>query len=172
MTRWLALAVIVLGGVPLTWAAADPLTLESGKPVILVCETQSTVVAPEAASTKGALRVRLEVKDETVPDVTKPDPAKPDRTGTWSVVDLAASHTASFAARLKDACAPGCPLYLAKGGVAPELWAPKRAALGTLAPGEPLTVAAIDAMTLKLRASTFIDKDIAALEQGECRVEK
>ena len=167
MTRWLALAVIVLGGVPLTWAAADPLTLESGKPVILVCETHSTVVAPEAASTKGALRVRLEVKDETAPD-----PAKPDRTGTWSVVDLAASHTASFAARLKDACAPGCPLYLAKGGVAPELWAPKRAALGTLAPGEPLTVAAIDAMTLKLRASTFIDKDIAALEQGECRVEK
>ena len=162
MKRWLALAVIAFGGAPLTCAAAEPLTFEPGKPIILACETQSTVVAPEAASTKGALRVRLEVRDA----------ASADRTGTWSVVDLAVSHSASFAARLKDACASGCPLYLAKGGVSPELWAPKRAALGTLAPGEPLTVAAIDPATLKLRASTFIDKEIAALEQGECKVEK
>ena len=147
-------AVTVLAWLPAP-ANADQLALAIGKPVDLSCETQSVVVAPEAATTKGSVRVRLEAKDGA--------------SGSWSVLDLAAAHTASFAARHKDVCGAGCAISITPGKPL-ELWAPQRAAPGTLPGGTALTLATIDLSTLKLRASTFLDKDIAALEQGECKV--
>lgn len=137
-------------------AASDPLVLATGKPIELDCDSQAVVVAPEAATTKGTLRVRLEAKE-------------PLDTSSWTVADIAIAHTGSFAARHKGGCAGGCTLTVAKDGPF-ELWAPKRVSPGAMAPGEALSVATIDPATLKLRASTFIDKDIAALEQGECKV--
>ncbi len=45
-------------------AAAEPLKLEAGKLVTLTCQTQSIVVKDNGpAPTKGAITVRLEVKD-------------------------------------------------------------------------------------------------------------
>jgi hypothetical protein len=157
----LALAAVLAATGLLTAAAtAAPLAFELGKPLTLACQTHSTVVAPTAASTIGKLRLRLEAKDTN----------GSDRTGSWSVIDHDTAHTASLAARLKDGCATSCILHLGNAA-APELWAPKRAALGAVGVGEPLTVAVIDPLTLKLRASTFIDKEIAALEQGDCTLE-
>ena len=155
MKRRLALAVLTCWAGLSVRVRAEPIVLTVGKPVDLACETQSVVVAPEAATTKGTVRVRLEAKDGA--------------SGIWSVLDLAAAHTASFAARHKDGCGAGCALAITAGKPL-ELWAPKRAAPGSLPGGAALTLATIDLTTLKLRASTFLDQDIAALEQGECKV--
>lgn len=158
MNRW---AAVIAGALALCGPVhATPLTIEANKPLELTCDTQSVVVAPEAATTKGRIRLRLEAK---------PAEQGSGLIGTWSVLDQAAEHTASFASHHKAACAVACELELTKA-TAFQLWAPKRAAPGTLATGSELTVAVIDTQTLKLRASTFIDKDIAALEQGDCRV--
>jgi hypothetical protein len=136
-------------------ALADPLVLAAGKPVDMSCDTQSVVVAPDAATSKGTFRIRLEAKDSA--------------SGLWSLIDMAQAHTSSFVARQKDTCAQGCLLAITAEKPF-ELWAPKRAAPGSLLATEPLTVATLDPVTLKLRASTFLDKDVAALEQGECKV--
>ena len=151
-------ALAILCAVSATGLHADPLTLETGKPIILACTTHAVVVAPEAASTNGTFRITLTTRDQT----------GADHTGTWSVADVTAAHTGSLAARFKEVCAPGCPLN-ASDGKPIELWAPSRAALGSLPAGTTLTVAALKPDTLKLSASTFIDKDVAALEQGECK---
>jgi hypothetical protein len=137
--------------------AGAGLSLDAGKPVVLSCETQSVVVAPEAATTKGTIQVRLSAV------------AGASVGGTWAAGDVASQHTASFAGRHKTVCANGCEFAVVKG-TSFELWAPKKAAPGSLGAGEPLTVVVIDGETLKLKASTFIDKEIAALEQGTCSV--
>lgn len=148
---------LVAGVVGLSMPAVAGLSLEAGKPVVLLCETQSVVVAPEAATTKGTIQVRLTAV------------AGATTSGTWAAGEVATQHTASFAGRHKTVCADGCEFALVKG-TSFELWAPKKAALGSLGAGEALTVAVIDGETLKLKASTFIDKEIAALEQGTCTV--
>ncbi len=152
--RALALVASVAG-------CAEPgvagLSLDAGKPVLLSCETQSVVVAPEAATTKGTIQVRLTAATGTSVG------------GTWASGDVASQHTASFARRHKAVCETGCEFAVVKG-TSFELWAPKKAAPAAMGPGEALTVAVIDGETLKLKASTFIDKEIAALEQGTCTV--
>ena len=158
MSRALPLAVVaaVLLIVP---AVADPLKLTPGTPVMLKCETQSVVLIPEAASSTGEIRLKLELRDNT----------GPDQDGVWSVAAIAASHTASFAVRGKDTCAAGCFLNLGKGARF-ELWSPRRVSPASMPAGEPLTVIAIDTATLKLTASTTISNAIAALEKGDCKV--
>lgn len=138
---------------------AESLVLEMGKTVLLACTTHAVVVAPEAASTNGTFRITLSAKDQT----------GADRTGTWSVADVTVAHTGSLAARFKDLCAAGCPLN-APTGKPLELWAPVRAGLGSQPAGSALTLAALKPDTMKFSASTFIDKEVAALEQGECTV--
>lgn len=142
------------------WAvpAMAGLSLDAGKPVVLSCETQAVVVAPEAATTKGTIQVRLTAV------------AGASVGGTWATGDVAPQHTGSFAGRHKASCSIGCEFALVKG-TSFELWAPKKAAPAAMGAGEALTVAVIDGETLKLRASTFIDKEIAALEQGMCTVQ-
>ncbi len=157
----LASAWIVLGEAE----AARALELEAGKPIFLSCQTHSTVVAPTAASTKGTIRVRLEVKETEGQNLVATD-----RVGIWSVTSLDQAHTASLASRLKEACANGCALHVASGSSI-ELWAPKRGPISSVGVGEPLTIAVIDPVSLRIRASTFIDNGIAALEQGECALE-
>jgi hypothetical protein len=147
-------AVFGLASLPV---AAAPLAVEPGKSVLLICQTQSVVVAPEAASSKGEIRIRLEGKVASGTALI----------GSWSALEVGASHAASFIGRHKGECVAGCELALDKGSSL-QLWAPKRAAPTSLAAGAPLTIAVIDAETLKLRASTFIDNAIAALEQGTC----
>lgn len=152
--RSLALVACVAG-----WAnpAVAGLSLDADKPVVLSCETQAVVVAPEAATTKGTIQVRLTAV------------AGASVGGTWAATEVATQHTGSFAGRHKAVCANGCEFALVKG-TSFELWAPKKAAPAAMGVGEALTVAVIDGETLKLRASTFIDKEIAALEQGTCVV--
>ncbi|MEQ1697573.1 MAG: hypothetical protein ABL901_17200 [Hyphomicrobiaceae bacterium] len=136
---------------------AAGLSLDTGKAVVLSCETQSVVVAPEAATTKGTIQVRL----TAVAGATSG--------GTWATAEVATQHSASFAGRHRALCVDGCEFALVKG-TSFELWAPKKAAPGSLGAGVALTVAVIDGATMKLRASTFIDKEIAALEHGTCSV--
>ena len=142
-------------------ADAEPLKLFPGTPVTLACETQSVVLIPEAASSKGEVRLKLDAAAAG---------SYAGARGTWSVTGLDASQTASFAALDRERCKNGCDLIAAEGRKI-ELWSPKRTAPGTLLAGEPLTVAVIDPETLKLSASTVIGNAIAALEKGECKVE-
>lgn len=139
-------------------ALADPLKLEPGNPVEIVCETQSVVVAGEAKVSKGVMRLKLEAA------------AEPGgmQAGTWSVVSVDATHASSFAAVHKEACAQGCPIQNGPKSQ-PMLWAPKIAMPDAMTGEAALTVTAIDPQTLTLKASTFRAKDLAALEQGECR---
>ncbi len=116
------------------------------------CQTQSVVVAPEAASSKGAFRMTTTLSDTL-------------DSGSFSIADPDASHTASFAAR--HLCRASCELLVAKYP-ALELWLPSKQAPTAMPTGQPLTVAVLDTATGKLRASTIIDNAIAALEQGTC----
>lgn len=139
-------------------ALADPLKLEPGKPAEIVCETQSVVVAGEAKVSKGALRLKLEGAAE----------AGGVEAGTWSVDSVDAGHAASFAHVHKAPCATGCPIQLgAKSQL--MLWAPRIAMPDAMSGDAALTVTGIDPDKLTLKASTFRAKDLAALEQGECR---
>jgi hypothetical protein len=152
------IAAAALAGPILTSSAAgaEPMSLQAGKPAVISCETSAVVVAPEAASTRGLVRMRLEAHAG-------------DATGQWTITDIAATHTASFAARHKEVCASGCALIIAPG-VPVQLWAPGRVAPASIAAGAPLTIATLDPATFKLKASTIIDNAIAALEQGECKI--
>ena len=161
MSRGLRQAAAGLGSLVLVSAAhADPLKLVPGTPVTLVCATNSVVVIPEAASTRGEVRLQLEAAQAGSEAGAK---------GTWSVAGWAANHTASFAAIDHQRCKTGCDLTAAEGRKI-ELWSPKRASPAALPPDEPLTVVAIDPITLKLTATTVIAKVIAAFEKGECSV--
>lgn len=154
---WPALAIAC--ALSATGLHAEPLLLETGKPLLLACTTHAVVVAPEAASTNGTFRITLEAKEQS----------GAVGSGTWSVADVSAAHAGSLATRFKEICAAGCPLILPDGKPA-ELWAPVRAAVGTVPAGQALMLATVKRDTSMLAASTFIDKDIAALEQGECQV--
>ena len=151
----LALACQLIAAAPVA-VLAEPLKFEPGKPLTISCETQAVVVAPEAATTKGVLRLRL-------------DPKEPGTASVWSVLDLDAAHSSSFAARHREGCATGCPLENVTGPKV-ELWAPKKALPAAQPATESLTIATLDISTLQLRASTFLANDIAALEQGTCAV--
>jgi hypothetical protein len=141
-------------------AAADPLQLETGKPVEITCETQSVVVAGEARVSKGTMRLRLAAAEQT----------GGAQAGTWSVIAVDDGHAASFAHLHRQACAAGCPIQTGPRSQ-PMLWAPRMALPEAMDGDAALTVAAIDPEKLTLKASTFRAKDLAALEQGECRRE-
>jgi hypothetical protein len=148
-------------------ASADPaLNLTIATPLDITCETKAVAVAPEAKTTAGTLRVRLNRTD---------DGTTGTMVGTWTVIETATRHSASFAALQSMACKDGCPLGTtpqadARPPVKVELWAPRRATLDGISPNVALTVAALDLTAMTLRVSTFLDKQIAALEQGDCRI--
>lgn len=139
-------------------AVAEPLKLEPGKPFEIACETQSVVVAGEAKVSRGSLRFRVTPAAEPMGG----------QAGSWSVIAVEGSHAASFASVHKEACAGGCPVQIgAKSQL--MLWAPRLAMPEAMEGNAALTVAALDAEKLTLKASTFRAKDLAALEQGDCR---
>ena len=123
-------------------------------PVAWVCETHAVVVAPEAASSKGVFKLR-----------TTPESGE---AGVWVSSDLQEAHKGSFLA-LHPGCAKGCAYSVTANATRLELWAPKKVAPSGMPKGEPMTVATLDLTTGKLRASSFIDNAIAALEQGTCK---
>lgn len=161
------LAVVAYAaGLPGPAAAADappePL-VKPGARAEVSCETQATQVAPEAKISAGLLRIRLDLSAAT--EASASGPGAP---GSWIPLQHAPSHLASIAARHRDACQGGCPIYVGAGGTVLELWVPRRTTLDKTAPGETLTIAVIDLTTLKIKASTFLDQQIASLEQGSC----
>jgi hypothetical protein len=162
---WATAGVLAfLGSTP--GRALDALAMVAGTPLELSCDTKSVVVAPEAKTTTGTVRLRLELKASSTGDGSL--------TGAWAIIETTPAHTASFAAQQAIACKDGCPLT-ATAPAGPdkpmriELWAPRRAAIDGISPNVPLTVAALDTGARTLRVSTFLDKQIAALEQGECK---
>ena len=62
-TAWPALAIAC--ALSATRLHAEPLLLETGKPLLLACTTHAVVVAPEAASTNGTFRITLEAKEQS-----------------------------------------------------------------------------------------------------------
>lgn len=145
--------------------AAEPLLkFEPGARVILACDTQAVSVAPAAASSSGTIRIALTFVDE----------AASRRTGSWTILDVQADHTASLAARQRTACASGCEIEFAPLKTQwPDfvLWAPKPADPVALAANELLSVLALTSTTLAFSASTFLGTGITGLEKGTCRRE-
>jgi hypothetical protein len=141
-------------------SATPVLTVEAGKPFDLRCETQATQVVPDAKVSAGAFRVRVTA------------PAVSGEAGSWMPIDRDTRHEGSLSARHAEGCKAGCPAYVTAGEGASiksvELWAPRRTTMEKVEVTEPLTVAVIDATTWKLKASTFLDRGIASLEQGTC----
>ena len=158
MMRVRATALISVSALALTTAArAEPLKLEAGKPVRLSCQTQSIVVKDNGpAPTRGAVTLRLEIKD-------------PAAASTWTPVSADATHTGAFANTQKAACATGCPMTVPVNGE-PQLWAPAAKSIDKLGPDEVLLLAVIKSDTLTLKASTFRGQSIEALESGTCTV--
>ena len=69
--------------------AAEPLKLEPGKPVTLTCKTQSIVIKDDGpAPTKGAVTLRLEVKD-------------PAAASTWTPLTADDAHKGTFVSLLR-----------------------------------------------------------------------
>lgn len=135
-------------------APADAaIVLAPGVTITLDCSTQSVVVAPTAATSNGIVRLALTPGEGTV-------------AGTWTIVRVADTHSASFARAQETACKAGCELMTGAGGRL-ELWAPKRAAPGANG-GASLTLAVLDMASLDLKASTFAGGDLSALETGTC----
>jgi len=150
--------VALLLVVSITPARAEPLKLEPGKALELLCETRGVVVATDAANaTSGQTRLRIE-----------PEAGSAAR-GTWTIVASEETHKAGIGVTLKETCAKGCPFDVSAKGEA-QLWAPGVKALNNLADGEALSIAVIRPEDQSLRASTFRGKDIEALEEGTCRV--
>jgi hypothetical protein len=138
-------------------AAAEPLKLDFGKPVILTCQTQSIVVKDDGpAPSKGAVTLRLEVKE-------------PATASTWTPVSVADAHKGAFASAFKTTCAMGCPMTVPASGE-PQLWVPAAKSIDKLGPDEVLLLAVIKPDTLSLKASTFRGQSIEALESGTCEV--
>lgn len=138
---------------------ADPLKLQPGKPIELICDTKSVVVATDAAdATSGKLTLALEADT----DGTK--------SGSWRIVSVDEAHKGSFAGSRRERCAKGCPITIAAGGDI-QLWQPEPKSLDKLGDGESLLIAVIKPDGLALRASTFRGKDIEALEGGQCRMD-
>ncbi len=139
-------------------AAVEPLALEVGKPVEIVCTTKAVNVAEEAKVSEGALRLKLQSKSATGSDAD----------ASWSVVSVDATHPASFAFIQRESCASGCPLDLATER-GPTLWGPVKTMPDKLEAGKSLSLAAIDAKTWQIRISIYRDRQISSLEQGECK---
>jgi hypothetical protein len=138
-------------------AAAEPFKLEPGKAVTLTCQTQSIVVKDDGpAPTKGAITLRLEVKD-------------PATASTWTPLTADDIHKGAFATAFKTTCASGCPMTVPTNGE-PQLWAPAPKSLDKLGDDEVLLLAVIKPETLGLKASTFRGHAIEALENGTCVV--
>ncbi len=170
--QWTISAAIALAFVSASARAQEQakpelLALTVNQPVEITCETKSVAVAPEAKTSAGTLRLKLEPKDASSTSLA----------GSWIILESATPHTASFAQLQATACKDGCPLYALipasntdKSSV--ELWAPQRATLDGVPATTLLTVAALNLKAMTLRVSSFLDKQIAVLEQGDCRVTK
>jgi hypothetical protein len=148
-------------------AKPERLKLSVSEPIEITCETKSVAVAPEAKTSAGSLRLKLLPKDASATSVT----------GTWSILDASSQHAASFALLQATPCKEGCPLHAltppsSTDKTSVELWAPQRATLDGVPATTLLTVAALDLKALTLRVSSFLDKQIAVLEQGDCKVTK
>lgn len=159
-----AALVILIGGEAA--AAGEPVKLEAGGILDITCETQATQVAPEARVSSGSLKLRLLRHAAPVVGLS---PSDQPAAGTWTASLSGTPHAASIAQRHAESCKSGCPLHIGGDGKAFELWVPRRVSLDQAAPGEMLTIAVIDATSLKLKASTFLDRQIASLEQGDCK---
>ena len=179
-------------------AGLAPLKLSPGTPLELICQTRAVSVADEAKATTGRIRLRLEATpgdaatSSTPPAATSATPSgsaasggNPDKapspaaasasptassplTGRWTVLDVPAAHAASFALMHRETCAAApCPLDI---GAPPavNLWAPSKTMPDKLAAGVSMTLVAVDLDRRTLRASSFRDNAIAALEQGDC----
>lgn len=155
-----ALASIALATIVISAAVADQLAIQIGRPVEVSCETQATQVAPTAEISAGTFRVRI----DAIADAAN------GAAGTWTILNRADTHLGSLTERHGSPCKGGCPLYAPPDGKTIELWVPRRTTIDKAAPGELLTIAVIDTSTLKLKASTFLDQQIASLEQGTCKV--
>jgi hypothetical protein len=165
------LAAVVLALVSVTASAQEQpsqqerLKLVINQPVEITCETKSVAVAPEAKTSAGMVRVKLEPKEASSTSIT----------GTWAIQESSPQHGASFAQLQAAPCKDGCPLHALipaastdKSSV--ELWAPQRATLDGVPATTLLTVAAIDLKAMTVRISSFLDKQIAVLEQGDCKL--
>ncbi len=138
-------------------AAAEPLKLEVGKPVTLLCQTQSIVVKDDGpAPSKGAVTLQLEIKE-------------PASASAWTPVSAGEAHKGAFATTFKTTCASGCPMTIPANGEL-QLWAPSPKSLDKLGDDEVLLLAVIKPDTLSLKASTFRGQAIEALENGTCAV--
>ena len=158
MTRFtLSFSALAAGLAVIAPAAADPLIREPGKPVALTCHTQSIVIKDNGpAPTRGAVMLRLEIKE-------------PASASIWTPVSADDAHKGAFATTFKTTCASGCPMSIpANGGL--QLWAPSPKSLDKLGDDEVLLLAVIKPDTLSLKASTFRGHAIEALENGTCTV--
>jgi hypothetical protein len=166
----IAAAALALG--TLAAKAQEPSKQEAVKlvinqPVEISCDTKSVAVAPEAKTSAGRVRLKLEPKEASATSIT----------GTWSIQESSPQHAASFAQLQADPCKDGCPLHAlipaaSTDKTSVELWAPQRATLDGVPATTLLTVAALDMKAMTVRISSFLDKQIAVLEQGDCRVMK
>lgn len=140
---------------------AEPLKLEPGKSIEITCDTRAVVVATDAAAaTAGAIRLKL--------DVAAGEKAEK---GTWSVVSADDAHKGSLAQRHKETCAKGCPFDLSGKGEF-QLWAPEPKTIDKLGDKDTLTVAVIKPDNSEIRASTFVGREIEALESGACKTDE
>lgn len=143
------------------------LRLSVNQTIEISCETKSVAVAPEAKTSAGTLRIKLEPKEASSSSIM----------GTWFILEASPQHAASFAQLQATPCKDGCPLHAliptaSTDKTSVELWAPQRATLDGVPAATLLTVAALDLKAMTLRVSSFLDKQIAVLEQGDCRVTK
>lgn len=140
-------------------SAAPAFKLEPGASLEIACDTRAVSVADEAKATTGRIRLKLEAPAAG---------ADAAASGRWTVLDVPASHAASFALQHRDTCAgTHCPLDI---GAPPaiSLWAPAKVMPEKLQPGQFMSLIALDLDKRSLRASSFRDNAIAALEQGDC----
>ncbi len=138
--------------------AAEPLDLTN--PVSLTCETSAVILDAEPFKASQG-NVSIEVKLD--------DTAAPDGLGRWKVTSNGEKHASSFGATAPKSCNPDCPLTQGKDGTI-QLWSPKPMALTQISDGETLVLISINKTSLELKASSFRDKQLAALERGECKL--
>lgn len=155
-----------LSGVVSVWlptaavATGDGLRLEVNRPIEITCETKAVVVMPDGANaTAGTMRISMRLKDDT---------ARP-KTGEWRIVQADPRHVGSLAVGGVQTCRDACTLTIAQDDQI-QLWAPAPKSLDQLADGEKLVLAILKTANLDLRATSFVGKEIEALEEGFCKV--
>ncbi|MCH9807820.1 MAG: hypothetical protein K0U74_08820 [Alphaproteobacteria bacterium] len=138
--------------------AAD--TLDLTKPAPLTCETSAVILdANPFKASQGTILIEMRLDD----------PKAPKGGGRWKIASSSSDHDSSFAVTTPETCKPDCPLTQGKDG-AIQLWSPKPMALTQIDDETTLVLVSIDPKTLELKASSFRNKQLAALERGECKL--